>query len=361
VNRSAAFDPPEYLDWSPDPETVEQYTRTISQDANRRALIEALDRDRLLELYARLLRARLIDIALARWVRQGLMPKAWLGTGEEAVSVGPVYALDPRTDYALPVIRNHPASADFGMPLADLFRNYLATADGPSHGRDIHLGSPAHHVIPPISSTGAMVPVCLGMALAVKLQGRPGVMLTWIGDGSTKSGVTHEGLNFAAVQRVPAVFIIQNNQVALGTRLDQHHLAPDFADWPAAYGMAGGSFDGNHLLDAWAATALAVERCRRGEGPVLLVANTFRMGGHATHDEREARATLPPESFAAWGKRDPIGLYEEYLKGRGVTVGNLDQIEQRVTAEVDAAAELALQSRGRIPAPESALGGVYAG
>lgn len=361
MKRSAAFDPPEYLDRTPDPDIVRQYSRTISQDANRRALIESLDRDPLLELYARLLRARLIDAALARWVRQGLMSKAWLGTGEEAVSVGPVYALDPQTDYALPVIRNHPVSVDFGLPLADLFRNYLGTADGPSQGRDIHLGSPLHHVIPPISSTGAMVPVCLGMALAARMQGRPGVMLTWIGDGSTKSGVTHEGLNFAAVQRVPAVFIIQNNQVALGTRLDQTHLAPDFADWPAAYGMAGGSFDGNHVLDAWAATALAVERCRRGEGPVMLVTNTFRMGGHATHDEREARATLPAAAFTAWGKRDPIGLYEEYLQGRGVSPGDLDAVERRITADVEQAAEAAVESRSRVPAPESALAGVYAG
>jgi TPP-dependent pyruvate/acetoin dehydrogenase alpha subunit len=359
VIRSAAFDPPEYSGWQADPEQIQRYLQTIGQDPNRKALIEALDRDVLLELYRRLVRARLIDQSLARWVRQGIIAKAWLSTGEEACTVGPVYALDPATDYILPVIRNHSANVDFGLPLVDLFRTYLGSSDGPSGGRDLHLGSPGHHVIPPVSSTGAMVPVCLGIAMALKIQQLPGVALTWIGDGSTKSGPTHEGLNMAAVQRVPAIFIIQNNQVALGTRLEQTHLAPDFADWPEAYGMAGASFDGNHVLDAWAATALAVQRCRRGEGPVMLVADTFRMGGHATHDEREARATLPAESFSAWGKRDPIGQFEEYLKSRGVSTAEMSKAEASVRDAVERAAEAA--SAGyQAAVAGSALRGVYA-
>jgi pyruvate dehydrogenase E1 component alpha subunit/2-oxoisovalerate dehydrogenase E1 component alpha subunit len=185
------------------------------------------------------------------------------------------------------------------------------------------------------------------------------VALTWIGDGSTKTTAAHEGTNFAAVQKLPAILIVQNNQVALGTRLAQSHVPGDFRDWAASYGIAGGSFDGNHVLDAWAATALAAERCRRGEGPVLLVAETFRMGGHATHDEREARETFPAEWFAAWGRRDPIGLYEEYLRGRGWPEPRLEEIEVAVTAEVERAAEEALASRTATPAGESALTGVY--
>src|SRR5262249_3461841 len=153
------------------------------------------------------------------------------------------------------------------------------------------------------------------------------VALTWIGDGSTKAAPAHEGLNFAAVQRVPAIFIVQNNQVALGTKLAQHHVPPDFTEWAASYGMWGAAFDGNNVLDAYAATRIAVERCLRGEGPALLVAETFRMGGHATHDEREARATFPSELFEAWGKRDPIGLYEEYLKETGRSASELEAVE----------------------------------
>jgi TPP-dependent pyruvate/acetoin dehydrogenase alpha subunit len=166
-------------------------------------------------------------------------------------------------------------------------------------------------------------------------------------------------MNFAAVQKVPAVFILQNNQVALGTRLEAHHLPKDFRDWPASYGMFGATFDGNNVLDAYAATRLAAERCRRGEGPVMLVGETFRMGGHATHDEAEARATFPDTTFKAWGRRDPVGLYEEYLKEAGRTSKELEDVETAVTDQVERAAREALESRAQAPVGGSALDGVY--
>ncbi len=360
MKRYPAFDPPEYVQWEPDPELVEAFGRRVHEDESRAALIARLTAEDLLQLYRRMLRARLHDIGLKRWVRQGVISKAWLGTGEEATTTGPVYALDPTRDYVTPMIRNASACCDMGMPLADMFRGYLATDNSPSRGRDVHIGDFEHHVIAPISPLGVVVPVTMGVALSARIRGEHRVALTWVGDGTANAGVTHEGLNFAAVQHVPAIFILQNNQVALGTRLDQHHRAGDFADWPKAYGVPGWTFDGNHVLDAWAATALAVERCLAGEGPVLLMAETFRMGGHATHDEREARETFPAELFAHWGRRDPIGLYEEYLKGRDINPETLASIEAEVEAEVEAAAARALEDRENLPRPESALDNVYA-
>ena len=250
------------------------------------------------------------------------------------------------------------------MPVADIFRAYMGTADGPTRGRDGHYGSLAHGVVAPISHVGDMVPVVAGIALSFAVRRTAQVAMTWIGDGSTKAGVAHEGLNFAAVRRAPAIFIIQNNQVALGTRLEQHHLPADtsrFSEWPAAYGVWGGGFDGNNVLDAYALAALAVEHCRRGEGPALLVAETFRMGGHATHDEAEARETFSAELFAHWGRRDPIALYEEYLADEGVPRSVLGEVEAQVEAEVERAQDEALASRrDRLPVGESALEGVYA-
>jgi TPP-dependent pyruvate/acetoin dehydrogenase alpha subunit len=360
MRRFPAFDPPEYLSWSADAGLVEAYRETLERDPARRALVEALSRGQLLTLYERLLVARLQDIGLKRWVRQGVISKAWLGTGEEATTVGPVFALDPAVDYVSPMIRNQSACGDMGMPIADVFRGYLAAANGPSRGRDVHIGSMQHHVLPPISPVGVMVPVCLGIAMAARMRGEATVALTWIGDGSAKAGVTHEGLNFAAVQKAAAIFIIQNNQVALGTRLDQHHAATGFEGWPKAYGMAGWSFDGNNVLDAFAATRLAVERCRAGDGPVMLLAETFRMGGHATHDEREARLTFPAELFDHWGKRDPIGLFECWLEAYGVRTAELEEVEAGASTRVDAAAAEALADRDKLPIPESALEGVYA-
>jgi pyruvate dehydrogenase E1 component alpha subunit/2-oxoisovalerate dehydrogenase E1 component alpha subunit len=360
MKRYPAFDPPEYVTWRADPALVRAYRDTLARDAERQAVVQALTRDELLSLYFRLVRARQHDIGLKRWVRQGVISKAWLGTGEEAATVGPTFALDTATDYVAPMIRNAAACADMGMPLADMFRAYLATADSPSTGRDLHAGSWPHHVVQPVSPVGVMVPVSAGIALAVRMRGEAGVVMNWVGDGSAKAGVSHEGLNFAAVQRLPVVYILQNNQVALGTRLDQHHAGGDFADWPAAYGIAGWGFDGNNVLDAYAASVLAVQRCRRVEGPVLLVADTFRMGGHATHDEREARDTFPAALFSHWGQRDPIGLYEEYLKQDGISAAQLEGVEASATAEVEAAAAAALESRDHLPDPRSALSGVYA-
>jgi TPP-dependent pyruvate/acetoin dehydrogenase alpha subunit len=360
MKRFPAFDPPEYVQWQPDPELARAYRRTIESSPERAALVAGLSRDAKRDLYAGLLRTRLHDIALKRWVRTGVISKAWLGTGEEAATVGPVHALERGEDVVAPMIRNAGAVLEMGMPIADALRTYLGTDDSPARGRDLHVGDLGHGVLQPISHVGDVVPVIAGIALSFKLRGESRVALTWIGDGSTKTAAAHEGTNFAAVMRVPAIFIIQNNQVALGTRLAQHHRPADFADWAASYGIWGLTFDGNNVLDAWAATRLAADRCRAGAGPALLVAETFRMGGHATHDEREARATFPAKLFSEWGRRDPIGLYEEYLKGEGWTAQQLEDLETAVSAEVERAAETAVASRERMPAGRTALTGVYA-
>ncbi|HET8676686.1 MAG TPA: thiamine pyrophosphate-dependent enzyme, partial [Blastocatellia bacterium] len=283
--RYPAFDPPEYLNWQPDAEIVEEYRRTLDADEERRQVINSLGMDRLLALYEGLIRNRLHDIALKRWVKQGVISKAWLGTGEEAATIGPVHALDRSpaadglsTDFAAPMIRNAGACHEMGMTIADMLRGYIGTDDSPTRGRDLHIGDFRHGVLAPISQVGDIMAVTAGVALSFKMRGEPRVALTWIGDGSTKAGVFHEAMNFAAVQRLPMITIIQNNQVALGTRLDQHHRG-SFLDWPAAYGVEGAAFDGNNVLDAYAAVKLAADACRKGRGPILLVAETFRMSG----------------------------------------------------------------------------------
>jgi len=372
MQRFAAFDPPEYTAWTRVDADVDAFRETIARDPARAEVVDALDEDGRLALYRGLVRNRLTDVALKRMVRQGVISKAWLGTGEEATTIGPVHALrrgahaarSAQRDVAAPMIRNGGACLEMGMSVGDTLRAYMGTADGPSHGRDGHYGDLATGVLPPISHVGDIVPVGTGIALSVRLRGQDAVAMTWIGDGSTKAGVAHEGLNFAAVQRAPAVFIIQNNQVALGTRLEQHHAAAghgNFADWPKAYGMWGGVFDGNNVLDAYSAAALAVARCRRGEGPALLVAETFRMGGHATHDEAEARHTFSPSLFSSWGRRDPVALYEEYLSDAGVARERLEEIAAGTAAEVERGEAEALESRAQhMPAGASALDGVYA-
>jgi TPP-dependent pyruvate/acetoin dehydrogenase alpha subunit len=362
MKRYPAYDPPEYVDWKAHPADLKEWRKRLTADPARAGVIREMDEGLLLRLYEGMVRNRLHDIALTRWVRSGVISKAWLGTGEEAATIGPVHALrreGPQRDVVAPMIRNAGACHEMGMPVASMLRGYLGTADSPSRGRDGHVGDLEFGVVPPISHLADMVPVVTGVALSFRIRGEDRVALTWVGDGSTKTTGFHEGVNLAAVQRLPAVFIIQNNQVALGTRLDQHGVG-DFASWPKMYGVAGGTFDGNHVLDAYAAARIAVDRARAGEGVSLLVADTFRMGGHATHDEREARATFAPELFERWGRRDPIGLYEEWLEGEGISRDRLEKIEAGVAAQVEAAAEDALKSRETaMPVPETAADGVY--
>lgn len=364
MKRYPAYDPPEYVDWTPDPEVMRGYRARIDADPARREAVRALSEEALLAIYAGLLRNRLHDVALKRWVKNGVISKAWLGVGEEAATIGPVHALrrsGEARDVVAPMIRNGGACHEFGMPVADIFRSYLGTDDSPSRGRDLHLGGLEHGVLPPISHVGDVVPVTAGIALTFKQRGEDRVALTWIGDGSTKTAAFHEGVNFAAVQRLPALFVIQNNQVALGTHLSVH-AAGSFDAWGAMYGVPCERFDGNHVLDAFAATRLAADRARAGEGVTILVADTFRMGGHATHDEREARRLFDADTFRAWGRRDPVGTYEAWLEEEGVARDRLEAIEREVTAEVDAAAEDALRSRETaLPVGETVTERVYAG
>ncbi|HEX6558224.1 MAG TPA: thiamine pyrophosphate-dependent dehydrogenase E1 component subunit alpha [Longimicrobiales bacterium] len=350
------------MSWTADPAICAAYQDRCTADGERAAIIGALSEAQLLDLYRGLLRARLLDYALKRWVRQGVISKAWLATGEEAVTVGCVHALERGRDVVAPMIRNAAALHEFGMSIERILHGALGTDESPTHGRDGHIGDTPEGIIQPISHVAEMVPVMTGVALAFKKRKEPRVALTWIGDGSTKTIAAHEGFNLAAVLKVPVIFVIQNNQVALGTRVEQHQ-AGDFMEWGRMYGMPLLSADGNNVLDVYAATRIAADRARAGGGPSLLLVTTFRMGGHATHDEAEARRTFSAELFQSWGQRDPVGLYEEWLAGRGVARSRLGEIEDAVSAEIDAAAERVANERLNVmPDPSRAeLDGVSAG
>jgi len=359
MKRYPAFEFPEYVDWQPDPEVQAAFAARTTADPARAARIAALSLADLLALYRGLVLARLHDIQLKRWVKQGVISKAWLGSGEEAVTIGTCSALGP-TDVVSPMIRNAGALLVRGVDPAACFAAYLGTTDTITGGRDMHIGDLSLGVVPPISHVGDVVPVMAGCALAFKLRGEPRVALVWTGDGSTATGAVHEGLRVAAASRVPLICVIQDNQVALGTR-GEAHFPGDFKTMGDAYGCTLLEVDGNHVLDCHAAAAEAADRCRAGQGPVLLVARTFRMGGHATHDEREGRALFDAETWAYWGKRDPVGTYETWLMAeRGATAAALAEIEHGALAVIEAAAERALSRRDtHAPDPATVADGVY--
>src|SRR5260370_27898077 len=167
--RYPAFDPPEYANWTPDPDVLYEYRQTIESDEERSEIVQALGPAELIAIYEGLVRNRLHDITLKRWVKQGVTSKAWLGTGEEAATIGPVHALDRRIapdgscmDFVAPMIRNAGACHEMRMPVADMLRGYLGTADSPTRGRDLHIGDFRRGVLAPISQVGEMVPVAAG-------------------------------------------------------------------------------------------------------------------------------------------------------------------------------------------------------
>jgi TPP-dependent pyruvate/acetoin dehydrogenase alpha subunit len=188
------------------------------------------------------------------------------------------------------------------------------------------------------------------------------VALTWAGDGTTRTTDFHEGIVCARDLGAPLIVIVQDNQIALGTTHKTHSLAP-MEEVATIYGITGYGCHGNHVLDVYAVTSMAAELCRAGKGPVIVTATTLRMGGHATHDEGESRDILPSELFEYWGKRDPIGTYETYLAEADFNLSPqeanrtvLERIEAEVIAEVDRAAEQALESRD-VMEPDSATEG----
>ena len=363
MRRYPAFDPPEYVSWQADPALTREFHTAVFRDPRRARAIRKLGQRGHLNLYRGLLRFRLCDIGLARWVRQGIISKAWLGAGEEAVTVGAVHALDRRGadgDIVGPMIRNNGANLEMGVPAVEAFRVYLATSDSVMRGRDLHLGDLRHGVCPPISMVSSLAAVMNGFALAFKMREEPRVALTWVGDGASKHGEAQEAFAFAAALSLPVVFIIQANRVALGTPLYGSHLRGDYSGIGTAHGMSVQEVDGNNVLEVCGAVTVAAAEARHGGGPQLVIAQTFRMGGHATHDVREARATFPPELFAEWGKRDPVGLFEEYLCQNGETRETLEDIEQEVTQEMEQAAEEALRSRDNAPGSGEVMHDVYA-
>src|SRR5207249_4184618 len=181
MKRYPMFDPPEYVDWKPVLEILEEYQQTIHRDSKRSQIISGLTQSQFLDMYAGMLRFRLHDITLRRWVRQGILAKAWLGTGEEALTIGNVHALNREVDKVGPMIRNAGACHEMGIPVADMLREYLATTDSPSMGKDLHIGSMHHGVIAPVSQVGALTPVFAGIALAFKKRRDRALALTWIG------------------------------------------------------------------------------------------------------------------------------------------------------------------------------------
>jgi TPP-dependent pyruvate/acetoin dehydrogenase alpha subunit len=210
-------------------------------------------------------------------------------------------------------------------------------------------------MVSPISMLGDLIPVMAGVALGARMQGRNIAALTWIGDGGQSTGVTYEGINFAAVQDLGLVLIVESNLWAYSTPSEMQYRVKDLAERAIAYGIPGVIIDGTDACQVYDATHEACERARRGEGPTLIEAKMMRMKGHAIHD---AADYVPKPLFEYWRKRDPIARFEKHLLSKKwLTSEENENLIADVERELEADRDFAVASP--MPEPESAAGGVY--
>ncbi|HWC85293.1 MAG TPA: thiamine pyrophosphate-dependent dehydrogenase E1 component subunit alpha [Solirubrobacteraceae bacterium] len=308
--------------------------------------------DRIWLLRAMLLMRGIEERAMTLY-RQGKVPGSFYdGFGQEAVSAGAAFAMAPEDRLCI-LHRDLAAHLIRGVSPTRILAQYMGRAAGITRGRDgnVHFGDRRLGCVGMVSMLPDMMLVATGMAMAFKLRGERRCALTWFGDGSTSRGDFHEAMNWAGVQRLPVIFVLENNQYAYSTPLDKQ-FAVDPVERAAAYGFVGVTVDGNDVEAMFEATRAARARAVAGEGPTLIEAVTMRMHGHAAHDDMKY---VPREQVELWRKRDPVDHQDRRLRELGVDV---DGLRAAVQAEIDAATEEALKSP--MPDPGDATADVFA-
>jgi len=331
----------------------------MAAPATRRTPIPAgLSADALLEIYYYLRLTRSLEERLVNLYRQGkVIGGLYCSLGQEGQSVGSAYALQPG-DILSPLIRNLGSMLVMGTTPVDLFRQYMAKGTGPTHGRDtnVHFADLAKGYLGNISHLGDMVPVMAGIALSFRMRGERRVGLVHVGDGATSTGAFHEGVNFAAVQRVPLIVIIENNGYAYSTPTFRQTAVKRLAEKAKAYGVPAETVDGNDVFAVYESTKRAVERARRGEGVTLIEVVTYRRKGHAEHDDQRYQ---PQEERQHWARQDPLDRYLHRLVAEGwADEAEVRALDERVATELDAA--VAAAEHEPLPHGDSALSGVLA-
>ena len=311
-----------------------------------------------LELYRYLKLTRLVEERLVNLSRQTkVVGGVFRSLGQEATAVGSAYALR-QNDFITPLIRDLGAVLVKGIRPRDVFAQYMAKAWGPSGGRDlnIHFGDMNKGFIGPISHLGDMIPVMTGVLLAARMQKKKIVEIAYIGDGGMSTGAFHEGLNFAAVQRLPLIIVAEHNQYAYSTPTSLQTAVGDLAEKAAGYNIPASIVDGNDVLACYEATKSAVGFARGGGGAVLIEAKTYRRRGHAEHDDQRY---VPAGEIEWWEKHnDPIDRYERYLLEQNVaTKEKLDEITADVGREIEE--DCAWAESSPMPNADQAAYGVF--
>lgn len=276
--------------------------------------------------------------------------------GQEGTAVASAWALEDG-DWLAPSIRDMGALFVRGLDVRDMLRQYTARGTSLCAGKDntTHFTVPELGLLGPVSPLGTQLCVLNGVALAFKQRGEPKVCMTYQGDGASRTGASHEGFSMAAALKLPIVVFLEHNRWAFGTTSRREAAVEDWLDAAAMYGVPSASVDGNDVREVHAAARSAVDRARSGDGPTFIVAETYRMLGHAQHD---AQKYVPEEELESWRERDPIARLEAALVEEGVAdEDELAGIRDGVEAELDEAVEDVLAEPD--PEPATARTRVY--
>ncbi|GCE27848.1 pyruvate dehydrogenase [Dictyobacter alpinus] len=309
-----------------------------------------LERANLLQIYRFMRLTRVLEDRIRTLFLQGrIVGGVYTAQGHEATTVGAAMTLHDG-DCIVPQHRDLGMHIVRGISPRSIMCQWLARGNSPTLGRDgqMHIGDMHAGVVPMISMLGESLPVACGVALTMKMRQRSGVVLASCGDGATNTGSFHEALNFASVQKLPLVLVIENNGYAYSTPTSKQFAIQDLADRAVAYGIPGQSVDGNDVLAVIEAIGEAVEHARSGQGPALVECKTFRVRGHSEADKADY---VPEELRAEWLEKDPIRRFSAYLSQHDILTESINaQIEADIKNIVNDAVSFAESS----PDPDGA-------
>lgn len=299
-----------------------------------------LSTSQMLKMYRDMVLARRLDSWLMRLQRMGRVAIHAPSEGQEAAMVGSAHALETE-DWVFPSYREMPVYIARGVPISELLNRQFSNEEDPLHGHDMAVyGSRRYQIIPAPVPVGMQIPMAVGFAMAAKYRGEKAVAITYFGDGATSKGDFHEALNFAGVFKAPVVFFCQNNQYAISCPYSRQTATKTIAEKAVAYGFEGVWVDGNDILACYSATKRAIEKARRGEGPTLIEAFTYRLGPHTTADD-PSRYREQAE-VEKWREKDPIARFKRFLVRRGLWSEEDDaklyeEIEEDIKREIEQA------------------------
>ena len=317
-----------------------------------------LSKEQFSELYRFVKMTRMFDEITVRLKRQSkLTGGVFTSLGQEATAVGTAFALEPQ-DFIAPLIRDIGAVFVKGITPRQIFASYLGRANAPNRATDVqfHFADLEKGFIGPISHLGDMIPVMTGILLASRMKRENRVAVAYLGEGASSTGAFHEGINFAAVQKLPLITIIENNGYAYSTPTRNQCAAANFVDKAIGYGITGLSVDGNDIVACYETMKRAVEHARNGGGAVLIEAHTYRRKGHAEHDNQ---SYVPEGEIEFWAQNnDPIDRYERFLKTEKIaSESEMKKIVAEVSEHLES--ELAIAEEAGFPAPVSAAYDVF--